>query len=241
MDDREADLPESVGNDMRSRLLGEVAGFLVTIGYAMSSWGQQTQDKAGVAIAACVQISGDLARGIHKLTTGGNYYAAAPLGRSILESTRLIHYFSVHPERAGFWLTATGDQINNATDFKPEQLREAAESSGMVYDSHCALGGHPCSTARMLLPAGPFRPPGEIIGISPAGFNITTDLQAPILADSLQHLHDATLMTRVALGINAFWELGELRERSEQLTDDLVRRLEEWRSTDPLAAVRCAE
>jgi hypothetical protein len=241
MDEQEVDRPESADNDVRSQLLGDVAGFLVTIGYAMSSWSQQTRDKAGTAIATCVQISGDLARGIQKLTTGGNYYASASLGRQVLESTQLIQYFSIRPEHAEFWLTATDAQMKRATDFKPKQLREATAASNRVYDRHCALGGHPRSIARILLPGSPFRRSGEIINLSAAGFNITTDVRALVLTDSLQHLYDATLATIEVLDVNAFKELGELRERSEQLTDDLLHRLIEWRNMDPLAAVGYAE
>jgi hypothetical protein len=237
MDEQEVDRPESVDNDGRSQLLGNVAGFLVTIGYAMWSWSQKTQNKAEAGIATCVQISGDLARGIHKLITEGNYYASASLGRQILESTQLIQYFSISPERAEFWLTATDAQMKRAVDFKPKKLREVTASSDRVYDRHCALGGHPRSIARMLLPGSPFRRPGEIIDLSLAGFNITTDIRALLLVDSLQHLYDATLATLEVLDVNAFMELGELRERSEQLTDDLVRRLVKWRNTDPLATV----
>ena len=240
MDEPEVDHPESVDNDGRRQLLGEVAGFLVNMGYAMSSWSQQTQDKAGLAIATCVQISGDLARGIHKLTTGGNYYASASLGGQILEATQLILYLSAHPERAEFWLTATDDQMKKATDFKPKQLREATASSDMVYNSHCALGGHPRSIARVLLPGTTFRQRGEIIDLSSAGFNITTNLRALLMVDGLQHLYDTTLATYQILDVNALEELGELRE-TEWQDNDFVRRLMKWRSTDPLAAVGFTE
>lgn len=241
MDEQKADHPQSVDNDGRSQLLGNVAGFLVTIGYAMSAWSQKNQDKAGAGIATCVQISGDLARGIHKLINEGNYYASATLGRQILESTQLIQYFSIRPDRAEFWLTATDAQMKSASDFKPKQLREATASSDSVYDRHCALGGHPRSIARMLLPGSPYRRSGEIIDLSSAGFNITTDIRALLLADSLQHLYNAVLATLEILDVDAFKELGQLRERSEQVTHDLVRRLVEWRNVDPLARVGFAE
>ncbi len=133
--------------------------------------------------------------------------------------------------------TANTTKVRNTSDFKPKKLREVTASSDRVYDRHCALGGHPRSIARILLPGSPFRRPGEIIDLSLAGFNITTDIRALLLADSLQHLYDATLATLEVLDVNAFMQLGKLRERSELLTDDLVRRLVEWRDTDPLATV----
>jgi hypothetical protein len=207
----------------------------------MLSWSQRNRDKAGMGIATCVQISGDLARGIHKLADEGNYYSSAALGRQILESTQLIQYFSRHPDRAEFWLTASDDEIKNAPDFKPKALRNATTSSDRVYGRHCALGGHPRSIARMLLPGSPYRKSGETIDLSPAGFNITTDIRALLLADSLQHLYGAVLATLEILDVDAFKELGHMRERSEQLTDDLVRHLVEWRNADPLAMVGFAE
>lgn len=241
MNSQEADWSETIDNHGRSRLLGDVAGFLVTIGYAMWPWSQKTQDKAAAGIATCIQISGDLAQGMHKLTSDRNYYACASLGRQILETTQLIQYFSINPGRAEFWISATDVQMKAAADFRPKRLREATASSPRVYDKHCALGGHPRSFARILLPGSPFRRTGEIIDLSLIGFNITTDIQALILADSLQHLYDATLATIQALDVNAFKELDELSERAEQLTDDLVRHLVEWKNIDPLAGVGFAE
>ncbi len=228
---------DTVTNEGRDRLLGDASGFLVTIGYAMMLKSNRDASRSAQAVATCVQVTGDLATGIRRLIGDRSYYSAAGLGRQVLESVQLIQYLAANPDRAEFWLTATDNQISRASDFRPGRLRAATASNDRTYSRHCFLGGHPRYIARMLLPGSPWRRPDEIIDLSSAGFDIQTDLQALLLADSLQHLYDAVLVTIDYLDVEAFHELGSLKDRSVNLTDELVKSLVEWKRTDPLAKV----
>lgn len=229
--------PEQVTNSTRDSMLAEIGGFLVTAGLAMSLKSRRESDEGRLAIATCVQISGDLAVGLRQLIGERNYYSAAALGRQILEATWLIQYFAKSPERARFWLNATDEDLRNSQDFRPASLRATTGSSGEVYGKHCLLGGHPRSIARMLLPGSHWRREDEVIDLSPAGFDIQVDIRALLLADSLQHLYATVLETIENLDLDAFQMLGPIEERTLDLTDKLVQGLVAWRQNDPLSQV----
>jgi hypothetical protein len=224
-------------DETRDRLLGEVSGFFTTIGFAMAQRSYKLGDQAASATAICVQTNGDLSESYRDLIHARHYYPATVLGRQLLEVTQLIEYFMIKPERARFWLTASDEDLKKAGDFRPAKLRAATSASDWVYDRHCFLGGHPRSIARMLLPGSPWRRPNDVIDLSSVGLNIRTGIQGLLLADCLQHSYDAVLATIQSLEMEAFDELGPLKEQSVELTDNLIQRLVAWRATDPLATL----
>jgi len=188
-----SDVPDS---ESRGKLLGEVAGFLVTLGYAMAAHGTKHKNAHTVAIGVAIQIAGDLSRGVHKLIENGNYYAAVALSRQLLEATQLIKYFQAVPERGVFWLNATDSDMRSARDFKPAALRQATQASDSMYSTHCALGGHPRSMARLVLPGSPWRGRDDVVTLPRAdGTTVQADLRSLILTDALQHVYETVLAT----------------------------------------------
>lgn len=112
---------EPITNEARDRLLGEASGFLVTIGMGMRIAAERARDLRASAAAICTQINGDLTGSQRDLITHNNYYAAAALGRQVLETTQLIEYFFDNPDRAEFWLTASDEELKQAKDFRPSR------------------------------------------------------------------------------------------------------------------------
>ena len=225
-------------NESRSRLLAEAAGFLVTIGFANVMHAKKISNRPALAIGIAIQTAGDLSRGVRNLIEDKNFYSAATLARQVLETTQLIKYFQLSPDRAEFWLTASDSDMRNASDFKPGSLRRATRSSDRMYSTHCLLGGHPRAAARHLLPGSPWRKANDIINVATQdGTQISTDLKALLLADALQHVYETVLAAIETLDIEAINGLGPLEKTVTQRTDDLVRNLVCWRDQDPLARV----
>ncbi len=232
-----AEETDPVTNGARDRLLGETSGFLVTMGMGMRIASERARDTQARAIAVCTQINGDLTGSQRDLIANSNYYSAAALGRQVLETTQLIEYFSSHPDRAEFWLTASDEELLRANDFRPYALRAATGASNDVYSRHCLMSGHPRSIAVLLLPGSRWRASTELIDLTPAGYDIQADLRALLLADCLQHIYDAVRATVKVVDVKAFEAMGALEDRSVELTSKLVEDLRNWHTNDPLATV----
>ena len=225
-------------NENRTRLVGEVAGFLVTIGFASVQHATKTNNRVKLATGIAIQSAGDLSQGLHKLIENRNFYSAATLARQVLEVTQLIKYFQVSPDRAEFWLTASDFDSRRAPDFKPASLRRSTDSSDRMYSTHCFLGGHPRAVARLLLPGSPWRRNGDIINVTTHdGVKVAVDLKALLLSDALQHTYETVLTAINVLDIEAINALGPLEETVTERTNELVRNLVGWRDQDPLARV----
>jgi hypothetical protein len=225
-------------NDSRGRLLGEASGFLVTMGFAMAVRGTREKNRSTIAIGVTVQIAGDLSRGLHILIDAGNYYAAVVLGRQLLEATQLIRYFRAAPARAEFWLTATDADMRKAPDFKPAALRRTTHANDRMYDTHCLLGGHPRSMARLLLPGSLWRKPGDVCSLPRTdGTSVEADLKAFLLTDALQHIYETVLAALEVLDLDALQVLGVLEDNAVERTSELVKNLVAWRDNDPLSSV----
>src|SRR2546430_2890049 len=152
---------EPTANEARDRLLGEASGFLITSGMGMRIAAERARDLQANAAAICTQINGDLTGSQRDLIAHNNYYAAAALGRQVLETTQLLEYFFDNPDRAEFWLTASDEELKQAKDFRPFALRAATGASNDVYSRHCLMGGHPRSVGRLLLPGSRWRSKGD--------------------------------------------------------------------------------
>ncbi|MFG2018285.1 hypothetical protein [Actinomadura geliboluensis] len=228
-------------NELRTALLEESAGFIVTAGYVMAHHAQQTGDQAKLAVGTAVQICGDLSRGILRALSERHYYTAAAAARQLLECNDLIHYLGRNPSRAVFWMTADDEKMRKAADFTPTRMRGKAGSSEKEYAYHCHLGGHPRSIARILLPNSPYRARGAQIPLVRNGKPVHADLDGLLLSDALQHVYDAVTNTIEVLDLDAFRGGGALRRLGVTETgvrkkiDSLVVRLCEWRAADPLA------
>src|SRR5256886_16316400 len=90
---------EPTANEARDRLLGEAGGFLITNGMGMRIAAERARDLQANAAAICTQINGDLTGSQRDLIAHNNYYAAAALGRQVLETTQLLEYFFDNPDR----------------------------------------------------------------------------------------------------------------------------------------------
>ena len=198
-------------NEDRSRLLAEAAGFLVTIGFASVRYAARISNRPALATGVAIQTAGDLSQGVHKLIEDKNFYSAVTLARQLLETTQLIKYFQLFPDRAEFWLTASDSDMRKALDFKPGSLRRSTRSSDHMYDTHCFLGGHPRAVARYLLPGSPWRRTDDIIDATTQdGAKFSSDLKALLLTDTLQHVYEAITTAIEALDIEAIDALGSL-------------------------------
>jgi hypothetical protein len=229
---------ETPSSESRANLLAEAAGFLVTIGFATVAHGTEQKDVHKVALGSVMQIAGDLSRGLHQLIETRNYYAAGTLDRQLLEATQLIVYFRAAPDRAAFWLTATDDEMRDASDFKPAAMRRATQASDSMYSTHCALGGHPRSIGRALLPGSPWRRKGEVIALPRTdGTTVEADLKSLLLTDALQHIYTTVLVTIEALDLDALQTMGVLQGNISERIPELADALKTWRESDPLSTV----
>jgi hypothetical protein len=225
-------------NEDRSHLLAEASGSLVTIGFASVRNARRTGNRSALATGIAIQTAGDLSRGVHKLIGDANFYSAVTLARQVLETTQLIQYFQLSPDRAEFWLTASDSDMRKAVDFKPASLRRSTQSSDHMYGTHCFLGGHPRAVARHLLPGSPWRRTGDVIEVAtPDGVEVSADLKALLLTDTLQHVYEAVTTAIEALDIEAIAALGPLEKTVTQRITELVQDLVRWRDQDPLARV----
>jgi hypothetical protein len=226
-----------VSNEDRDRLLGEAAGFLVTLGFAMVQHGRKERNGQAVAAGIAVQTAGDVSSSLRRSIQYREFYSAALLGRQILEVCQLIKYFGTAPERAEFWLTASDEEMKKAPDFRPKALRESTRSSHRMYNTHCCLGGHPRSMARLLLPGSPWRRHGSVIDLTEAGFDVRTDVKSLLLTDALQHVYETVLTTIEIMDIDVIESFGSSEDSITNRISELVRGLTYWRDHDPLARV----
>lgn len=199
--------------------------------------GRKRNDSVAEANGACIQITGDLTRSISAIVAERRYYSAVLLGRQIIETTHLLEYFRIKPDRATFWLTATDNEIQNARDFRPLNLRTSTGNGNAAYSRHCALGGHPRSMARILLPGSHLRSKETSIDLRPFGVTWVASLHSLILTDTLQHGYEAVTAAIEALGESSLSTLGEAEGHIIQLSDELIRDLVSWRRKDHLATI----
>lgn len=115
----EDDAPE------RRNLLRDVRSFFTVIGYEWRSRSSEASSPTRIANGLLLQMAGDLISGALACIEEDNFYAAAALGRQLLEITDLVKYFIAYPERATYWLSASDGELRKASDFKLGALRNA--------------------------------------------------------------------------------------------------------------------
>ena len=128
------------------------ASGLAAVGETLLVGGWLLRDDAARAIAALVQVAGELAGSAVTLLDSERTYGAAVLIRQLVEVEYLAYCFSTDSGLAEQWLTSSQEDLRSL--FQPAAMRR--RSGGVFRDeeywTHCELGGHPNPKAWVLLP-----------------------------------------------------------------------------------------
>lgn len=97
-----------------------------------------------VAIGYLAEASAELLYAADNLLVADRLYAAASIGRQLLELEQLAWAFASEPDDAGDWLRSTSSK-ERISRWGPVQLRRRSEGrfKDADYHHHCNLGGHP--------------------------------------------------------------------------------------------------
>ena len=101
------------------------------------------------AIAAVIDMAGQLAAGAEALLDLELPFAASALVRQLIETEYLLTAFALDPTTPATWARATSDQIR--TSFSPSRMRKIGSFSNEEYWNHCDMGGHPTPHSHALL------------------------------------------------------------------------------------------
>ncbi len=137
----------------RRRVCSTLAKQLSACGERLWAFGFAPRDFR-TAISIVLQFGGSLATGAGALAAYDNWYAASALVRQLVEIQYLLRLFSLDPNEALAWLTATQQELR--TVFSPSRMRQRlpeGQFRHQEYRSHCEIGGHPNPGAHYLLPA----------------------------------------------------------------------------------------
>ncbi len=171
------------------------------------------------AVAAAIEMSGELAAGTVQLLGGEKLYASAALIRQLIETEYLLTEFDEDFTRAGEWARSTPDEIRRS--FNPKSMRAMGGFSDREYWTHCDIGGHPSPAGRVLLRHSLAVDPGE-----------DDVLVASIWGDLAQHLR--RIWHRVdSLLVGQHARYATVRQESRVRVQEIEER---WTRTDPLAA-----
>lgn len=170
------------------------------------------------AVAALIEMAGELATGAVQLLEREQRYASAALIRQLIEAEYLLTAFEADFTRAAEWARSTPDEIRRS--FSPKSMRAVGGFSDSEYWRHCDLGGHPSPSSRVLLRFNLAVHPDE-----------DEFLTAAMWGDLAQHLR------RIWHRVDSLLSSQHARYTAvRQEPRDLVRAIEErWANTDPLA------
>ena len=101
------------------------------------------------AIAAVIDMGGQLAAGAVALLDLELPFAASALVRQLIETEYLLTAFALDPTAPVTWARATADEIR--TSFSPARMRRIGSFSNEEYWNHCDMGGHPTPHGHALL------------------------------------------------------------------------------------------
>jgi hypothetical protein len=127
-----------------------LAECLAATGAVLWAFGLAEQPRR--AIAAAVQMSGEIARGAVLLLNDNNRYGAAALVRQLVEIEYLLCLFAQDVDEPARW--AASDLATVKKEFQPARMRERCGERFRAeeYSSHCQVGGHPRFAGAYVLP-----------------------------------------------------------------------------------------
>jgi hypothetical protein len=170
------------------------------------------------AVAATIEMAGELAAGTVQLLGGDKRYASATLIRQLIETEYLLTEFDEDFTRAGQWARSTPDEIRRS--FSPKLLRKTGGFPDREYWTHCDIGGHPSPAGRVLLRYN--------VAVHPSEDDVLT---ASMWADLAQHVR--RVWWRVdSLLVSQHARYGAVRQESRTRVEEIEER---WMRTDPLA------
>lgn len=169
------------------------------------------------AVAALIEMAGELATGAVQLLESEQRYASAALIRQLIEAEYLLTAFEAEFTSAAEWARSTPDEIRRS--FSPRSMRAVGGFSDSEYWRHCDLGGHPSPSGRVLLRFN--------LAVHPDEDELLT---ASVWGDLAQHLR------RIWHRVDSLLSSQHARYAAvRQEPRDLVRAIEErWVDTDPL-------
>lgn len=135
---------------LRQSTCALLAECLADIGAVLWAFGLAEQPRR--AIAAAMQMGGEIARGAVLLLSDSNRYSAAALIRQLVEIEYLLCLFAQDIDEPARW--ASSDLATVKKEFQPARMRERCGQRFRAeeYASHCQLGGHPRFAGRHVLP-----------------------------------------------------------------------------------------
>jgi len=170
-------------------------------------------DDGLVELGYVAQASGELVRGTVQSLEQHNLYSGAALIRQLVEMEYLVWSFGERPDTWGDWLRSSQEERRQS--WQPGHLRKASDGhfNETEYGKHCELGGHPT-------------PPGIRALL---GAVVARDVMAELLWSELCQ-HGERIWTRLLAAAEA--HVSPLPD----LQLGIEAALEEWRSSDRLAA-----
>lgn len=96
-----------------------------------------------VAVGYIAETAAELVSAANDLLISDRLYAAASIGRQLLELEQLAWSFASAPNDAGDWLRSSRE--DRFSRWQPRHLRKRSNGKfeGAEYHQHCELGGHP--------------------------------------------------------------------------------------------------
>jgi hypothetical protein len=127
-----------------------LAECLAATGAVLWAFGLAEQPRR--AIAAAMQMGGEIARGAVLLLSDGNRSSAAALIRQLVEVEYLLCLFAQHVDEPLRW--ASSDLAMVKKEFQPARMRTRCGERFRAeeYSSHCQVGGHPRFAGGHVLP-----------------------------------------------------------------------------------------